>query len=572
VLYSNAYIPTRKEDPADAEVVSHKLLIRAGFIRQVAAGIYSFLPLGWRVVRKVEEIVREEMNRAGALEVLLPGVQPAALWEQSGRWAHYGPELLRFVDRKGNDYCLGPTHEEVITDLVRDEVRSYKQLPLNLYQIQAKFRDEVRPRAGLMRGREFIMKDSYSFDADEAGARRSYDLMYDAYHRIFRRCGLRFRPVEADTGNIGGSGSHEFQVLADSGEDAITSCPSCGYTANVEMAEIQAPAERADTGFAERARVETPGAKTVEQVTAFLKVGPESLVKTLIYIGDGATYAVLARGDAEINEIKVKHALGVDELVLAGEDVVENLTGAAVGFAGPVGLGVKIVADNGVRAMRDFVVGANADDAHYTGVNWGRDFSVDVWADLRVAGGGDACGRCGAAFEAYRGIEVGQVFYLGTKYSAAMGATFLDAEGKAKPFVMGCYGIGVTRVVSAAIEQNHDDAGIVWPMALAPFHVVILAMQPKSAEVMAAARTLHDSLGARGVDVLLDDRDERPGFKFKDADLVGYPLRLVVGERGLKDGVVELKRRNAEGVELVAVDAVVEQIVALVNAELGDGE
>jgi prolyl-tRNA synthetase len=552
VLYSNAYIPTRKEDPADAEVVSHKLLIRAGFIRQVAAGIYSFLPLGWRVVRKVEEIVREEMNRAGALEVLLPGV--------------------RFVDRKGNDYCLGPTHEEVITDLVRDEVRSYKQLPLNLYQIQAKFRDEVRPRAGLMRGREFIMKDSYSFDADEAGARRSYDLMYDAYHRIFRRCGLRFRPVEADTGNIGGSGSHEFQVLADSGEDAITSCPSCGYTANVEMAEIQAPAERADTGFAERARVETPGAKTVEQVTAFLKVGPESLVKTLIYIGDGATYAVLARGDAEINEIKVKHALGVDELVLAGEDVVENLTGAAVGFAGPVGLGVKIVADNGVRAMRDFVVGANADDAHYTGVNWGRDFSVDVWADLRVAGGGDACGRCGAAFEAYRGIEVGQVFYLGTKYSAAMGATFLDAEGKAKPFVMGCYGIGVTRVVSAAIEQNHDDAGIVWPMALAPFHVVILAMQPKSAEVMAAARTLHDSLGARGVDVLLDDRDERPGFKFKDADLVGYPLRLVVGERGLKDGVVELKRRNAEGVELVAVDAVVEQIVALVNAELGDGE
>ncbi len=572
MLYSNAYIPTRKEDPADAEVVSHKLLIRAGFIRQVAAGIYSFLPLGWRVVRKVEEIVREEMNRAGALEVLLPGVQPAALWEQSGRWAHYGPELLRFVDRKGNDYCLGPTHEEVITDLVRDEVRSYKQLPLNLYQIQAKFRDEVRPRAGLMRGREFIMKDSYSFDADEAGARRSYDLMYDAYHRIFRRCGLRFRPVEADTGNIGGSGSHEFQVLADSGEDAITSCPSCGYTANVEMAEIQAPAERADTGFAERARVETPGAKTVEQVTAFLKVGPESLVKTLIYIGDGATYAVLARGDAEINEIKVKHALGVDELVLAGEDVVENLTGAAVGFAGPVGLGVKIVADNGVRAMRDFVVGANADDAHYTGVNWGRDFSVDVWADLRVAGGGDACGRCGAAFEAYRGIEVGQVFYLGTKYSAAMGATFLDAEGKAKPFVMGCYGIGVTRVVSAAIEQNHDDAGIVWPMALAPFHVVILAMQPKSAEVMAAARTLHDSLGARGVDVLLDDRDERPGFKFKDADLVGYPLRLVVGERGLKDGVVELKRRNAEGVELVAVDAVVEQIVALVNAELGDGE
>ena len=384
--YSKAYIPTRKEDPADAEVLSHRLLIRAGYIRQVAAGIYSFLPLGRRVVRKIESIVRQEMDRAGGLEVLLPAVQPAELWEQSGRWDKYGPELLRFRDRKGGDYCLGPTHEEVIVELVRDEVRSYKQLPLNLYQIQTKFRDEIRPRAGLMRGREFIMKDAYSFDIDDASADASYDRMFEAYGRMFQRCGLRFRPVEADTGNIGGSRSHEFQVLAESGEDAITSCPECAYTANVELAELKAGPPRSESAIrGELQRVETPGAKTVDEVTAFLKVGPDRLVKTLIYEADDRLVAVLVRGDTEANELKIGRAVGATQLTLATDEQVVSATGAPVGFAGPVDLNLPIYADHLVAASVDFVVGANAADAHYTGANWGRDFAVETFADLHVA-------------------------------------------------------------------------------------------------------------------------------------------------------------------------------------------
>jgi prolyl-tRNA synthetase len=543
--------------PADAEVVSHQLLLRGGFMRQLSAGIYSFLPLGYRVVRKVEQIVREEMDAAGALEVLLPAVQPASLWEQSGRWDKYGPELLRFKDRKGNAYCLGPTHEEVIVDLVRDEVRSYKQLPLNLYQIQTKFRDEIRPRAGLMRGREFIMKDAYSFDVDEAAALRSYKIMFEAYKRIFTRCGLEFRPVEAATGNIGGSASHEFQVLADSGEDAITSCPACHYTANAELAEIGPSGIRdAEAALAALERVDTPGQRTVDEVTAFLDVSPRQLAKTLIYLADGVPVAVMVRGDTEANELKIQQVLGAETLEMAPDAEVQQLTGAPVGFAGPIGLDLPIYADWLVQAGGDLVVGANEADAHYRGANWGRDFEAS-FHDLTVASAGRPCGRCGATFKAYRGIEVGHVFLLGTAYSQPMGATFLDDEGQSRPFVMGCYGIGITRIVSAAIEQNHDDHGVIWPMPLAPVQVVILALQIRDSQVVETAQRLHDELTAAGVEVLLDDRDERPGFKFKDADLIGVPLRITVGTRGLKEGKVELKHRADKDYELVATDEIV---------------
>ncbi|MCA9562660.1 MAG: proline--tRNA ligase [Myxococcales bacterium] len=557
--YSNCYIPTRKEDPADAEVVSHRLLIRAGFIRQLAAGVYSFLPLGWRVVRKVEEIVREEMNRSGAQEVLLPGVQPASLWEESGRWDHYGPELLRFKDRKGNDYCLGPTHEEVITDLVRHEVRSYKQLPLNLYQIQAKFRDEIRPRAGLMRGREFIMKDGYSFDIDLESSKASYGSMYDAYHRIFDRCGLAFRPVEADTGNIGGSTSHEFQVLADSGEDAIVSCSSCDYAANIEMAEIAAPSEPVTPSASSLTLVETPNARTIEEVTTFLGASANELVKTLIFVdADEEPFVVLTRGDTDVNEIKVKRALGTTHVRMATDEEVQATTGAPVGFAGPVQLAkaVPIYADHSLKAMAEAIVGANQKDKHYRSAVAGRDFEITQWVDIRNATEGDPCGRCGAPFEAYRGIEVGQVFHLGTKYSESMNATFLAPDGKPHPMIMGCYGIGVSRIVAAAIEQNHDERGIVWPASMAPFQLAIIPLNmQKSPEVASCAEELYAVLLAAGVDVLMDDRNERPGVKFADMELVGIPHRIVIGDRALADGKIEYKgRRDSESLLVERAD------------------
>ncbi|MBN1944045.1 MAG: proline--tRNA ligase [Bradymonadales bacterium] len=568
--YTQSYLPTRKEDPADAEVISHKLLLRGGFIRQVGAGIYSFLPLGWRVVRKVEQIVRQEMDRAGAQEVMLPAVQPASLWEESGRWTKYGPELLRFNDRKGNPYCLGPTHEEVIIGLVRDELRSYKQLPVILYQIQVKFRDEVRPRAGLMRAREFTMKDAYSFDRDEAGAIESYRRMFDTYNRIFARCGFTFRPVEADTGSIGGSMSHEFQVLADTGEDAIVSCPACSYTANVELAQLAGVPPRPTSGTAERTRVETPRMRTVEQVTGFLGVGADRLVKTLIYMVDEQPVAILVRGDTEANEIKIKRALDAVEVRMAEEEEVIKVTSAPVGFAGPVGLTIPIHADSLVAAMTDFVVGANEEDAHLTGCNWGRDFQVDSFVDVRMARPGDPCGRCGAAFEGYKGIEVGHVFYLGTRYSGPMKATFLDADGEARPFVMGCYGIGITRIVSAAIEQNHDERGIIWPMALAPYQVLVLPVQYQDEAVLAAAGQLHDELEAVGIEVLLDDRDERPGFKFNDADLIGIPLRVTVSTRGLKADQVEIKLRGSDQAEMVPLRQAVSEIGERVRRMMPD--
>ncbi len=563
---SRYHAPTLREAPRDAEVRSHELLVRAGFIRQLAAGIYNLMPLGLRTVTKIANIVREEMNRAGAAEVLMPAVQPGDLWSESGRWEKYGPELLRFQDRKGNDFCLGPTHEEVIVDLVRRDVRSYKQLPLNLYQIQAKFRDEIRPRAGLMRGREFMMKDAYSFDVDDAAAHESYQAMFAAYERIFERCGLAFRAVEADTGNIGGSLSHEFQVLAETGEDAIVSCPDCGYTANVEMAELPSasPAEPAASGAAPVV-VDTPGKHTVEDVCGFMEASPERLIKTLILDVDGEPVAALVRGDRELNPLKVKRLYGADSAELAHDGIVTEVTGAPVGFAGPVALGIPVVADPEVMALTDAICGANSGDQHLSGVIPGLHFQPAHVTDLRMAQDGDGCARCGGTLKAYRGIEVGHVFFLGTKYSEAMDCTFLNAEGKSKPMVMGCYGIGVTRIMAAAIEQHHDDNGIAWPMALAPFEVAVIPLGKPGDEASEVAAGLYQELLDSGVEAILDDRKERPGVKFNDAELIGYPLQIVVGSRGLAEGVVEFKDRAAGSKDSVETGAVVELATARVK-------
>ena len=567
--YSQYLLNTLKETPADAEVVSHQLMMRAGMIRKLAAGIYNYLPLGLRSIRKVEQIVREEMNRAGAIELLMPMVVPAELWQESTRWEQYGKELLRFKDRKESDFCLGPTHEEVITDIVRREVRSYRQLPLNLYQIQSKFRDEIRPRFGLMRGREFIMKDAYSFDVDEAGADVAYDKMYQAYRRIFERCGLRFRAVEADTGNIGGSSSHEFMVLADSGEDAIVSCDSCEYAANVEKAELRDAGGAVSPPTQALTKVATPGQRTIEEVAAFLKVEPARLIKTLILRTDsGETVTVLLRGDRELNDIKLCRLLGCNEAELADEETVRRVTGAPSGFAGPVGLKGRILADFEVRTMADAVTGANEVDAHYTGVTCGRDFVVEIFADLREAVAGDPCPRCAGKLEVWRGIEVGHVFKLGTKYSQALGATFLDAQGQEQVIFMGCYGIGVGRTVAAAIEQNNDENGIIFPMPIAPFQVIVTMVNPNDQEVRQAAEALYARLLELGIEVLLDDRDERPGSKFKDADLLGIPLRVTVGARGLKDGALEVQERRGGAREMLPLAEVAEVVAARVRSAL----
>ena len=569
--YSKYLIPTLKEVPAEAVVASHQLLLRAGFIRKLSAGIYNLLPLGKRTVNKVEQIIREEMNRADAQEILMPTVQPAELWVESGRWQQYGPELLRFKDRKGAEFCLGPTHEEVVTDIVRREVKSYRQLPVNLYQIQTKFRDEVRPRFGLMRGREFIMKDAYSFDATAAGAHLSYKAMFDAYNRIFKRCGLAFRAVEADTGNIGGSLSHEFQVLADSGEDQILACTQCTYAANVEKAELKRADEAAadPTTFQMRLHRKTPNKRTVEEVTAFLKVTPAQLAKTLLYVADGKPIAVMVRGDHEANPLKVKALLKATDLQLATDEVVTEATRAPLGFAGPIGLTIPCYVDSSVNALANFVVGANEADAHFINVNVGRDFTPTQVADLRAARGGDPCPRCAAGvYQSYRGIEVGHVFYLGTKYSDALRCTFLDAEGKETPMIMGCYGIGVTRTMASAIEQNHDADGICWPMSIAPFQVIVSPLQLKDAAVVEAAEALYRELTARGIEVLLDDRDERPGIKFKDADLLGIPLRATIGQKGLVEGKLEVKRRKEKSPELVPLADAAAWIVNEVHAQL----
>jgi len=566
IRYTQYLMPTTKETPSDAEVVSHRLMLRGGFIQKVASGIYTYLPAGLRVLRKVERIIREEMDRAGAQEVLMPAVIPSELWKERGRWDAYGKELLRFKDRADREFCLGPTHEEVITDLVRRLVRSYRQLPLNLYQIQDKFRDEIRPRFGLMRGREFFMKDAYSFDADEEGAKEAYRKMFEAYCRIFRRMGLDFRAVEADTGNIGGSSSHEFMVIADSGEDAIVSCASCSYGATVDKAECPGPAEGTvgarDAGPARK--VETPGKRTIEEVSGFLGIDPGALIKTLLFETSVGNVAVLVSGAHEINEIKVKNFLGAEWVRLAEEPTVRAVTGAPSGFAGPVGLSVRTIADHSVRAIASGATGANEKDAHLVDVVPGRDFVPEAYADLRMVREGDPCPRCGAELRISRGIEVGHVFRLGTKYSEKLHAVCLDADGREQVIAMGCYGIGVGRTAAAAIEQHHDDDGMAWPISIAPFEVVIIPVNVKNADVTAAAESLAAALDAKGVEVLLDDREERPGIKFKDADLVGIPVRVTLGEKNVAAGFGELRDRKTGETVRVELPKLEEAVLAMV--------
>ncbi|MDR2301647.1 MAG: proline--tRNA ligase [Deltaproteobacteria bacterium] len=551
----SAYLaPTMKESPAEAEIVSHKLMIRAGLIRKLSAGIYSYLPMGLRSLRKAERIIRTEMNRFNAREVLLPSVQPAELWKESGRFDKYGPELLRFKDRHDRDCVYGPTHEEVITDIVRREVRSFRDLPLNLYQIQTKFRDEIRPRFGLMRGREFIMKDAYSFDVDDAGADLSYRSMYQAYVNIFTNCGLKFAVVEADSGPIGGSFSHEFMVLAESGEDALAFCDKCSYASNIEKAKTgdyviydvpEAPLEK----------VHTPGCRHVPQLAAFMKTPESSIIKSMLFeVEGGDPVLVLIPGHREINLIKLKNALDGANPTLASPEEAERITGVPMGFVTPVGAKVKILADLAIGRMNNGVVGAGEADYHFKNAKPGRDFAVSGYLDLNVAGQGDPCPHCGAPLALKRGIEVGHVFKLGTKYSLAMGAKFMGPDGNESPIIMGCYGIGLGRTVAASVEQNHDKDGIIWPMALAPFQVALLPLQVQNEKVIEATLKLYDELTDLGVETLLDDRDERPGLKFKDADLLGLPLRVTVSEKGLNNGQVELKERESREVTMLPLE------------------
>ena len=564
---SQLFIPTLRQTPGEAEVVSHRLMLRAGMIRKVAAGIYTYLPLGLRVLKKIESIIRQEMNRAGAQELLMPILSPAELWRETGRWDFYGKELLRCRDRHDRDFCFGPTHEEVITDLFRREIRSYRQLPMNCYQIQTKFRDEIRPRFGLMRGREFIMKDAYSFDADEDSARLSYQKMYDAYERIFTRCGLKFRAVEADTGLIGGSMSHEFMVLADTGEETIVYDEGGSYAANVELAETTPPTEEDDAAPLALEAVQTPGTKTVEEVCAFLKVSPDRLVKTLLYqTSAGDVIAVLIRGDHEANAIKINRFLGTTEITLASAETVSAASSAPVGFAGPVGLtGIRIIADHAVKAMRNFVVGGNKNDTHLINANWERDFAVEAFLDLRLARAGDRSPRSDGRLQEAKGIEVGHVFLLGIKYSQAMNATFLDADGQETLAIMGCYGIGVSRTAAASIEQNHDDKGMIWPVPIAPFHVHLLPVTA-SEQVVQTAGMLYDACLEAGVEVLWDDRDERAGVKFNDADLIGAPFHVTIGDRGLKQGVIELKQRHTGEVQQLPPADVIPHVQELLSS------
>ena len=567
--WSKTLIPTLKEDPADAEVVSHKLLVRAGYIRQISRGIYDYFPLALKVIRKIETIVRQEMDRAGAQELLMPISSPAELWQESGRWELYGKELIRFKDRHERDFCLGPTHEEIITDLVRRSVRSYRELPFNLYQLQTKFRDEVRPRFGLMRGREFIMKDAYSFHVDIEDCRREYDNMYQTYKRIFSRCGLSFRPVEADTGAIGGSQSHDFQVLAESGEDAIVSCDSCDYAANVEKAEVKGklPAGRDISQESPKlAKVATPGKKTVPEVAEFLKLSADKFIKTLVYTTDaGELIAVLVRGDHEINELKLRATLGYRQADLADENAITAATGVVPGYLGPIGLKLRVIADLSVHGMRGAVTGANEANTHFINIDQERDFTPSAFADLRLAVSGDPCPRCDSGkLQTHRGIEVGQVFYLGTKYSEKMGATYLDAEGREQPIEMGCYGIGISRMVAAAVEQNHDANGIIWPLSIAPFQVLVLPINYKEAKLREAAEKLYQDLQRAGVEVMLDDRDERAGVKFKDADLIGIPLRVTIGAKGLDKGCIELRTRRDGKTDDVPLGDAVKTIQSLI--------
>jgi len=547
VRWSQGLIPTLKETPADAVAPSHVLLLRAGMIRQLGAGTYTYMPLGLRVLHKAAQVVRQEMDAAGAIEVLMPALQPVELWKESGRYEAYGDLLMKLTLSGGHPMALGPTHEEVITDMVRDLVRSYKQLPMTLYQIQTKFRDEPRPRFGIVRTREFLMKDAYSIDADLAQLHASYDTMYEAYCRIFDRCGLPYVIVEAESGPIGGDSSHEFMVPCSTGEDKVIHCAKCGYAANQERAEIgghdHPTAQPAADAPAYQA-VATPGKRTIREVCEFLGVNEATSAKLLVYLADGRPVAALLRGDHELNEAKLRRAVGANALVPADAATIEKATGAPMGFLGPVAIKIPMIIDRAIAAMPAVVVGGNAVDVHLKGVVPGRDFPLDPIHDIRNADAGDLCPRCGGSLQVEPGLEIGHVFKLGTKYSKAMGATYLDEKGNETLIIMGCYGIGINRIVAAAVEAGHDENGIVWPLAIAPYHVLIVPLPGKDPAVLEQALALESSLTAAGLDVLVDDRDQRPGVKFKDADLIGIPLRVVIGERGLKEGKIEIKWRS----------------------------
>jgi len=559
--YSKYFIPTLREVPSDAEVVSHKLMMRAGMIKKLASGVYSYLPLGLVVIKKVEEIVRKCMNEADAIELVMPSIQPAELWQESGRWDFYGKELLRIKDRHGRDFCYGPTHEEVITDIIRSYITSYKALPINLYQIQTKFRDEVRPRFGLMRGREFTMKDAYSFDMDDAGANISYQKMYDAYCRVFESCGLKYKVVEADSGAIGGSFSHEFMVLAETGEDFVISCDSCDYSANVE----KAPLKNAFTPYAGEMKaaedVHTPKSKTVAEVAEFLKLPEADIIKTMILKVDDKMIAVCVRGDHELNIAKIKNFFNASIVDFAAPAEIYDRTGSPLGYSGPVGLDIPVYGDYAVEAMGNYCVGANAKETHKINVNHGRDFQFEAVDDFRNAEIGDTCCACGGKYQITKGIEVGHIFKLGTKYSSSMNAMYLDKDGKRNPFVMGCYGIGVTRVVASAIEQNHDEKGIIWPVDLAPFKICVLPLAMKDKDVVDTAEMIYRELVNKGIEVLIDDRDERPGVKFNDAELIGIPLRVVIGKKTLAEGKIEIAARRDGVASEIELEGCVEAIV-----------
>lgn len=553
---SKMYAPTLREVPSEAEIASHQLLLRAGFMRKSTNGMYTYLPLAWRVIRKIEAIIREEMEEKGAQEIMMPIMQPAEIWQESGRWGAYGAEMIRLKDRHGHEYCLGPTHEEMVTTVVKSDVRSYRQLPLNLFQIQDKFRDERRPRFGLMRSRDFIMKDGYSFDRDEAGLDASYQAMYDAYTNIFNRCGLNFRPVEADSGAIGGNGSHEFMVLAESGEAEIVYCSECEYAADIEKAElhtIEAPAEK------EKAveKIATPNCKTIEAVCSFLKIPVDHSMKAVAFQSEKGLILCFVRGDHEVNEIKVVNTVGVTEVEMADPELLAKC-GTVGGYMGPVGLDAKkviIVVDQSVMKMHNVCCGANEEGYHLVNVNPGRDFTPTFVADIRLMAEGDPCPHCGAPVKKARGIEVGQVFKLFTKYSKAMHATYLDENGKEQPMVMGCYGIGVGRTMAAAVEQNNDKDGMIWPVAIAPYEVLVVPVNVKDEASTAKAEEIYAALQKAGVETVIDDRKERPGVKFKDADLIGYPIRVVVGPKTLTTGELEVKIRRSGEVKMLPLDS-----------------
>lgn len=566
---SKLYAPTLREVPAEAEVVSHQLMLRAGFMRKAAGGIYTYLPLAWRVLKKIERIVREEMDAKGSQELLMPIVQPAEIWQESGRWDVYGAEMFRLQDRHNRCFCLGPTHEEMVTTLIRGDVRSYRQLPLSVYQIQNKYRDERRPRFGLMRGREFIMKDAYSFDRDEAGLDKSYQDMYDAYTNIFTRCGLNFRPVEADSGAIGGSGSHEFMVIADSGEAEIVFCTSCDYAANVEKAELF-PLEAQEEAMLTKEEVVTPDCKTIADVCAYLKLPVDYSVKAVAYNSEKGLILCFVRGDHEVNEIKVINTCGVIDLEMATEEQLAA-AGTVGGYMGPVGIDNKkviVVVDATVMKMHNVCCGANKEGYHFINVNPGRDFIPTYVADIRLIQEGDPCPHCGGEVSKARGIEVGQVFKLFTKYSSALKATYLDENGKEQPMVMGCYGVGVSRTMAAAIEQNYDDNGIIWPIEIAPYHVLVVPVNTKDEASAAKAEEIYMQLKKVGLETVIDDRNERPGVKFKDADLIGYPLRVVVGPKTLTEGKLEVKIRKTGEIRYLPLDGDYVQDIKNIIAEL----